>query len=174
MRRKMSKGNKEPLNIEKIIDTYADMVYRIAYVQMKKKSDADDIFQEVFLRLVKYIDTLQGEEHVKPWLIRVTINCCHKQHNSAWHKKSVAIADEQFAEEVIVKDDELEDVLEACWELPEAQRIVIHLFYLEGYSIRDISQLLDQTESSIKTRLSRARVALRDLMKGDLINEGEI
>lgn len=170
----MNKESKESLDIEEIIEKYADMVYRIAYVQMKKKSDADDIFQEVFLRLVKYLDTLHGEEHIKPWLIRVTINCCHKQHNSAWRKKSVAIAEDQFAEEIVVKDDDLEDVLEACWELPEAQRIVIHLFYLEGYSIRDISQLLDQSESSIKTRLSRARGALRDLLKGDLINEGKI
>ncbi|MHC5227742.1 RNA polymerase sigma factor [Enterococcus sp. LJL99] len=170
----MNKGKGTPLDIEEIIETYADMVYRIAYVQMKKKSDADDIFQEVFLRLVNYIDTLQGEEHIKPWLIRVTINCCHKQYNSAWRKKTVAMADEQFAEEVVVKDDELENVLEACWELPEAQRIVIHLFYLEGYSIREISQLLEQSESSVKTRLSRARGALRDLLKGDLVNEGKI
>ena len=170
----MNKKCQELLDIEEIIETYADMVYRIAYVQMKKKSDADDIFQEVFLRLVNYIDTLQGEEHIKPWLIRVTINCCHKQYNSAWRKKTVAMADEQFAEEVVVKDDELEDVLEACWELPEEQRIVIHLFYLEGYSIREISQLLEQSESSVKTRLSRARGALRDLLKGDLVNEGKI
>lgn len=170
----MTKESKPQLDVEEIIEEYADMVYRIAYVQMKQKSDAEDVFQEVFLRLVRYIDTLKGEEHVKPWLIRVTINCCHKQYNSAWRKKSVAMADEQFAEEVLVKDDEVEDVLEACWELPEAQRIVIHLFYLEGYSVRDISQMLEQSESAIKTRLSRARETLRTLMKGDMLNEGRV
>lgn len=170
----MENNDKTQLDVEQIIEEYADMVYRIAYVQMKKKSDAEDVFQEVFLRLVRYVETLKGEEHVKPWLIRVTINCCHKQYNSAWRKKSVSMADEQFAEEVVVKDEEVEDVLEACWELPEAQRIVIHLFYLEGYSVRDISQLLDQSESAIKTRLSRARETLRTLLKGDLINEGRV
>lgn len=170
----MNNAKNSHLDIDKIIETYADMVYRIAYVQMKKKSDAEDVFQEVFLRLVKNIGTLHSEEHVKAWLIRVTINCCHTQHSSAFRKKTVFMEEEQFAEEVLVKDEELEDVLEACWELPDSQRIVIHLFYLEGYSIRDISQLLDQSESAVKTRLSRAREALRTLLKGDLINEGKV
>lgn len=167
----MTKKETVQLDLDLIVEEHADMVYRIAFVQMKQKSDAEDVFQDVFLQLVRYADTLKSLEHVKPWLIRVTINCCHKHHNKAWRKRSVAMAEEQFSEEYVETDGQVEDLLEATWELPEAQRLVIHLFYLEGYSIKEISQLLDQSESAIKTRLSRGRDSLRGKLKGVLLHE---
>ena len=57
---------------DSIVDRYADMVYRLAFAQVKNRTDADDVFQEVFIRLVKYLDTIENEEHLKAWLIRVT------------------------------------------------------------------------------------------------------
>ncbi len=71
--------------------TTADMVYRIALLHMKNKSDAEDIFQAVFLRLVRYADRIKGEEHLKHWLIRVTINCCKKQFDNAYRKRTVPL-----------------------------------------------------------------------------------
>ena len=76
--------NRNTFNIEETVDKYADMVYRIALTQMKNVHDAQDIFQEVFLRLVKNIDTIQNEEHLKSWLIRVTLNCSKTNLMSAW------------------------------------------------------------------------------------------
>ena len=66
------------LKTEEIIDKYADMVYRIAVNQTGSREEAQDIFQEVFLRLVRCRDRISGEEHAKAWLIRVTINCAKK------------------------------------------------------------------------------------------------
>lgn len=68
----------EPITAQTAIDRYADMVYRLALSQMKNRTDADDLFQEVFVRLVSHVDTLESWEHVKAWLIRVTINCAKK------------------------------------------------------------------------------------------------
>ncbi|MEI5993930.1 RNA polymerase sigma factor [Candidatus Enterococcus mansonii] len=169
----MKKSKLVGLDVDEIVEEYADMVYRIAFVQMKNQSDAEDIFQEVFLRLVKYSHTIKGEEHIKPWLIRVTINCCKKQFDSAWRKKTTSMDEEQMPEQADERASaafaigDNEELLDACLSLPEAQQLVIHLFYFEGYSIREISTLVEQSESSVKTRLSRAREALRKKMKGD-------
>ena len=76
----------EKITAEGAIDRYADMVYRLALSQMKNKTDADDIFQEVFIRLVSHIQDLESWEHVKAWLIRVTINCAGKHFDQYWNK----------------------------------------------------------------------------------------
>lgn len=159
------------LDAESIIEEYADMVYRIAYVQMKNKADAEDVFQEVFLRLVKNVDKLKGPDHVKPWLIRVTINCCKTQFNSGWKRKTTVMENYDFVEKAVTEEtfDQAEDLLDICFEyLNKPQITVIHLFYFEGYSIREISQLLGQSESAVKTRLSRARDLLRTKLKGKI------
>ncbi|MBL1229257.1 sigma-70 family RNA polymerase sigma factor [Enterococcus sp. BWB1-3] len=163
----MRKEEGELLGAEELLDEYADMVYRIAFVQMKQSSDADDIFQEVFLRLVEHIHTLKSKEHAKHWLIRVTINCCKKYFDTSWSKKRVGMDEYLLEQKTISQDENVENLLEACLSLGEDQRTVIHLFYFEGYSVREISQLLELSESAVKTRLSRARDALRLKMKGD-------
>ena len=77
MRRKEEAGRKAPDPV-RALERYGDMVYRIALLHMKNQSDAEDVFQDVFLRLVRYAETIEGEEHLKHWLIRVTVNCCKK------------------------------------------------------------------------------------------------
>ena len=76
----------EQITAEAAIDRYADMVYRLALSQMKNKTDADDLFQEVFVRLVSNVEKLESWEHVKAWLIRVTINCAKKHFDLYWNK----------------------------------------------------------------------------------------
>jgi RNA polymerase sigma-70 factor (ECF subfamily) len=148
------------------INQYADMVYRIAIVQMKSKSDADDIFQEAFLRLVKYKDTIESEEHLKAWLIRVTINCCKKHFDNAWNKKTTSMEYETGVEETYEMQEQDETVFHAIKGLSENYRSVIHLFYYEEYSVKEIAQIMEQSESTIKTRLSRARDLLRKQLGG--------
>ena len=76
----------EQITAEAAVDRYADMVYRLALSQMKNRTDADDLFQEVFVRLVSNIEKLESWEHVKAWLIRVTINCAKKHFDLYWNK----------------------------------------------------------------------------------------
>ena len=74
------------LTVEEAVEEYADMVYRIALVEVKNKTDAEDVFQEVFIRLVKHIHKLESREHITAWLIRVTVNCSKKHLTSFWNR----------------------------------------------------------------------------------------
>ena len=132
---------------------------------MKNKSDAEDVFQEVFLRLVQHQDKISDEEHLKAWLIRVTLNCCKKQFDSAWRRKTVSMEEqkeagyeEEYEENVIYKEVQ---------NLPEKYRTVIHLFYFEEYSVKEIGEITGQKESAVKTQLSRARGILKEKLKGE-------
>lgn len=149
------------------LEEYGDMVYRIALLHMKNKSDAEDVFQEVFLRLVRYRDRIESGEHLKRWLIRVTVNCCKKQFDNAYRRYTVPLEEDNGKEpscEVPERDD---SVWESVQALPEQYRGVIHLFYYEQYSVREIGRILELSESAVKTRLSRARDILRDKLEAE-------
>lgn len=156
---------------DEIIEKYADMVYRLAMVECKNKADADDIFQEVFIRLVKYLYKLKSEEHIKAWLIRVTLNCAKKHFTSYWKKNVTSIEDENRMEEGKTDQYEIETedspVYEAVRELPPKYKEIVHLFYFEELSILEISKILEKKESTIKSQLFRARELLKKKLKGE-------
>ena len=152
-------------NIDEIVNRYADMVYRIAVTQMKNTHDAQDIFQEVFLRLVKNLDTIESEEHLKAWLIRVTINCSKTNLTSAWRRHTQSI--EEQTEEIAFETEEQSDLYEYLQKLPKKYRRVLYLFYYEDMSIKEICQITGQKEPTVKSQLSRARVMLRTGLEQD-------
>lgn len=160
------------ITAEEVIDRYADMVYRLALLQVKNRADADDIFQEVFVRLVKHIHKLQNWEHVKAWLIRVTTNCSKKHFDRYWNR-NVSFLDE--TEEVVSHESRYEAVEDdgfvwrAVRELPEKYRIVVHLFYFEELSIAQIAKATKQKESTVKSQLFRAREMLKTSLEGEIV-----
>lgn len=162
------------LKTDEIIDKYADMVYRIAVNETGNREDAQDIFQEVFLRLVRYHDRIANEEHLKAWLIRVTINCAKKQKGSFWNRKVALVeksvqeqSDERTANAYETVESVDSPVLLAVRELPEKYRSVVYLFYYEEMSIAQIGKLLGEKESTVKSRLYRAREVLKIRLKGE-------
>lgn len=144
---------------EEVVCKFADMVYRIAMIRMKHPCEVDDVFQDVFLKYLKSGRNIQDEEHLKAWLIRVTINCCNSAQTNLWKKRTVPMGGQEEA--VWEFPDNDDGIIKAVSELPEKERDVIHLFYYEEYSIREISRILNSTEGAVKTRLSRARDRLR-------------
>lgn len=161
---------------EEVIDRYADMVYRLALLQVKNRTDADDIFQEVFVRLVKHIHKLQDWEHVKAWLIRVTTNCSKKHFTRYWNKNVSLLEDaESIREEAWVEDagyeaaENGEILFRAVKKLPEKYRVAIHLFYFEELSVAQIAAATGQKESTVKSQLHRAREMLKTLLEGEII-----
>ena len=149
------------------IEKYADMVYRIARNQMKNPDDADDVFQEVFIKWMQHREEMQSQEHEKAWLIRVTINQCKSVLNSSWRKKTAEFGEE--LENTLACHDKVEEeseLGEAVKKLPEKYRAVIHLFYYEELSIAEISHVMQEKESTIRTQLTRARRKLKSLLKG--------
>ncbi len=165
-------ANEERITADGAIDRYADMVYRLALSQMRNTVDADDLFQEVFVRLVNHIQDLESWEHVKAWLIRVTINCAKKYYGQYWNKN----VDYMDAPERMAGDNgayelsEEHPVWEAVHKLPPKYRVVIHLYYFEERTIAEIAQLTEQKESTVKSQLRRGREMLKKLLSNNGID----
>lgn len=147
---------------EKAIELYGDMVYRLALVRTRNKSDAEDVFQEVFLRFFKNVHKINPGDHEKHWLIRAAVNCGNSLLSSAWYKRT-----EPFTETAVFDSTEDMDVYSAVLKLPQKYRTVVHLFYFEDLSVRRIAEILDLNESAVKTRLRRAREKLKEELKGE-------
>lgn len=149
-------------NLENIVEEHSDMVYRIALMRTRNRTYADDILGDVFLRLVQYAHTLKNEEHVKAWLIRVTINCTNTYMNK--RKRETGYISEDLPS---FSQESFNEVYQTVLSLPEKYKTVIHLFYYEDFSIKEISKILQQTESATKMQLKRARTQLKELLEDE-------
>jgi len=155
--------------MQKVIEKYSPMVYRLAYSLVKSRADADDIHQEVFLKYMKYRPRFESEEHEKAWFIRVTTNQCRNWWKTAWRKRIVSLS--EYKEEDVTQDfsvEKNEDIIEIVKLLPQKYRVVIHLFYYEELSVEEISNILGRKASTVRTQLTRARKQLSELLKEDI------
>lgn len=152
--------------LEQTIEKYSNMVYRLAMARTRNIETSEDVYQEVFLRLARKMPEFESEEHKKAWLIRVTINCSKSILNSSFIKHRADL-DENLSFET----PERHDIYYAVLNLPIKYRTVIHLYYYENYSIKEISKILKLNENTIKTRVSRARQKLEKTVKGGIENE---
>ena len=158
-----------------IVQEYSDMVYRIAYSYCRNKEDAEDIYQNVFCKLFDYSKKFISEEHMKRWLIRVTVNECHSLYLSPWKKRrqdcqDVNLLMEEQAAETFYEQDkfwmetdvgEVEALLKG---LSKKYSTVLYLYYYEEYSTKEIAGILGKRESTIRTQLARGREELRKQM----------
>ncbi|MCQ2485694.1 MAG: RNA polymerase sigma factor [Clostridia bacterium] len=139
---------------------YTDTVYRIAVHNTSCIADAEDITQEVFTKLLEHTLPIRGEEHLKAWLIRVTINTCYD-----FHKKNVRL--EVVSEPISKSETTHEDsVLEAVKSLQENYRNAIYLHYYEGYTAKEVGKILGAKENTVLSWLSRGREALKKIIGG--------
>ncbi len=148
-------------SLQTLVETYASLVYRLAYVRTGTRHDADDIFQEVFLRYVSSKPAFGDQEHEKAWFIRVTVNCCINLHKSAWRKKTAALSDQPQYMQDMPDRMEYDDLKAALALLPEKSRTVIHLHYFEGMTAEDIAGAIRIPASSVRVILSRTRKKLK-------------
>ena len=141
-------------------EKYKNTVYSVIFNYVQNTEDTADLLQEVFIKLFATEDNFQSEEHMKAWLIRVSINLCKN------HLRSVKIRKIVPLEEDIPFFDQREDndLLKVVFTLPEKYRIPIHLFYYESYSIKEIGNILDMPEAAVKIRLKRAREKLAKIL----------
>jgi len=145
--------------IDKIFEKHADSVYRVALSHTSQQADAEDVFQEVFVKLFATNTIFKSDEHIKAWLIRVTINKCRDLYKSAWNRTTV-----ELTPELAYAPQEPIDMDDALARLPLNYRSVIHLFYFEELSIAQIAETLQTNENTIKTWLSRARKLLKSIL----------
>ncbi len=152
--------------IEETIEKYSNMVYRLAMARTGNVEISEDVYQEVFFRLARKMPEFESEEHKKAWLIRVTINCTKTILNSSFLKHRA-----ELDENLKFETPERHDVYYAVLNLPIKYRTVIHLYYYEEYSIKEISKILKVNENTIKSRLARARSKLEKILEGGFENE---
>ena len=146
--------------IERVINKYSDMVYKLAYARTKNKYDAEDVLQEVFLRYIRRKPEFQGMEHEKAWFLRVTINCSKNLFASFMKNKTIP-----FLENQIGISDEERVLSEFLLKLPVKYLTVIHLFYYEDLKILEIAKLLELKEPTVKMQLTRARRLLKEYIE---------
>ena len=154
------------IDVEQAVEEHADMVYRLALLKTGQPADADDVFSEVFLRLVKYRHKIKSAEHLKAWLLRVTINCCHRHQSSAWRRKvfSMETYGREEPEQLQAFPSE-SPVFQAVQALPQAYRDVVQLYYFEQDTVRETASILGRPEGTVKSLLSRARGQLKDFLQ---------
>ena len=145
---------------EQVIRFYSDMVYRLAFARTGTRHDADDVYEEVFLRYLKKKPKFQTEEHRRAWLIRVTINCSNTFLTSIWQRKT-----QELPEDLPFRQQEDYQLYGYLQQLSAKYRSVIHLFYYEEMSVEEIGRLLHLKPSTVRTQLTRARELLRQILK---------
>ncbi len=153
-------------DFEVFVTRHESMVYRTALAIAGNISDAEDIVQDVFWRAFEKSPKFESEEHENAWLIRVTVNLCNSHLRSPWRRRRSPLLDSYPAAE-----PEQQELLEIIMTLPHKYRTAIHLFYYEGYSIKDISGLTGQREATIRSHLTRARQKLKSIIKEDRYEE---
>lgn len=150
------------MNSDKVRELYlrhADAVYRTAMIYLKNRSDAEDAVSEVFLKVIRKPPVFKDETHEKAWFLRVTINYCKDLLKSAWNRRvdTGDIPEDAASDNGGYGNDILEEVL----RLPPEQRELVYLYYYEGYKLREIADMTGTPESTLQSRLARARETLR-------------
>lgn len=141
---------------------YIDTVYRVALNYLKSPSDADDITQNVFLKLLQEKKPFDSDEHVKHWLIRVTVNECKNLVRSRWWR---AESIEEYAGQLAFDNQAQSDLFHMVMALPRKYRLPIYLYYYEGYSTREIGQMLKLPKNTVCTQLKRGRELLKESLQ---------
>lgn len=148
-----------------VLERYGSMVYRIALAHVRARSDADDVFQNVFLKYVEKRPSFQTEEHRKAWLIRVTLLMCKKFWASPWRKHaSLEEAPEGNFTFILPEENR---VYAALMELPARYRTALQLFYFEDLPADEIGRLLGRKPAAVRMQLTRGRALMREKLKGD-------
>ena len=143
---------------------YMDTVFRLALSCVKSRVDADDITQTVLLRLYETDKSFESDDHLKHWLIRVTLNECKKHWRSPWRRTEDLDA---YTQSLAFEEESCRDLLRAVLALDTKYRVVIYLHYYEGYTIGEMARLLKLPPGTVGTRLARAR----NRLKADLSEE---
>lgn len=151
------------LEFEQVVRQYADTVLGVCIMRLSNRLDAEDCFQNTFLKLVEKSPSFSDREHLKAWLIRVAINECRNYIRD--NRRTVPI--EAVSETPSFDTDDARDVSWALMRLDEKYREVLYLYYVERYKVAEIGAILGMKPNTVKTTLSRGRDRLRKIYGGD-------
>lgn len=152
------------------MDAWADTVYRIALSHTRSVPDAEDITQDVFIRLLKSTVAFEDDEHLKAWLISVTINRCREMQRLSERKKTTPVATVADMKTAPAADEETVSRAGLIWKalagLPPNMRSAIHLHYVEGYTTEEIADMVRCRPSTVRSWLFRGRKKMKTALEG--------
>ncbi len=181
MQRELRNDNSEEspaYDIETLMRQYGNDVLRTAYMYVKDVHTAEDIFQDVFIKVNQKLSTFEGNSSIKTWIIRITINTCKDYLKSAWNRRVVPMM--EYQEDAIVSEadyDEVEKqdtkhlVKNTVLALPEKYRDIVLCVYFQDMTLTEAAKTLGIAEGTAKSRLSRARLRLKEVLEGRISDE---
>ena len=166
----MKSGKVLLMNGEQLVRTYSDMVYGVAMRYVMNRTDADDVYADVFYRYFRREREFESEEHRKAWLLRVTINSA--KDFLIKRKYDASKDDDLFDESLMavtfsgtdISQEEIMDVRNALKKLKEERREVVELYYINGLNTKEIAAMLQRPENTIKSELRRGRIELKEYL----------
>lgn len=172
-RQKWTAADGTEYSLEELIQEYGTDVLRTAYLYVKDREAAEDLFQEIFIRVAKNLNTFQGNSSIKTWIMRITINLCKDYLKSSYQRHVVPMM--EFMEDSITSEDSFHEiekaetaktVKEAVFMLPEHYRAVILCVYYQDMTLKETAETLHIAEGTVKSRLKRARQRLKECLEG--------
>ncbi|MBR6257558.1 MAG: sigma-70 family RNA polymerase sigma factor [Lachnospiraceae bacterium] len=151
-------------DLKEICRKYGDRLYAAAFNICRQREDAEDAVQEGLIRLYRSETEFESEEHLKAWLFRVTVNAAKSMCRSFWNRNRTSY--EEYMDSLIFEEPSDRSLMDAVLRLPEKYRIVVHLYYYEGYKTREIADILELSENTVKTRLLNSRKILKAKLEG--------
>lgn len=145
-------------DIEKLIQTYGNMLFRLCLMLLGNASDAEDVIQETMIKYLQKAPNFKSAEHEKAWLIKVLTNQC--KDVLRFRSKHQMVDIEKVKE--FIKDESDHAIIDALMTLPEKYKIVLMLHYVEGYSTKEIAKMIGKTSSAVKMRLQKGRILLKE------------
>lgn len=161
------------INLEEAMRTYGNDVLRLAYVYVGSEASAQDIFQEVFLKVYKHQESFLEKSSMKTWIYKITINTCKDYLKSAWVRRaqnqlSESTATEESLEDAAARNDEARRVTQKVLALPAAYKDVILLYYYKQLDTREIAQVLQIAQGTVRSRLHRGRLLLQKALESEV------
>lgn len=154
--------------IEEIYSRNVDTVYRVCFSFMKNRSDTEDIVQETFLKLIGCSICFESPQHEQAWLIVTASNLCKNALRHWWRKSKDIDSCSGLSQDM---DFESGHILKTIMELPTEYKTVVYMYYYEGYSTPEIAKLLKTPQSTIRSKLYRARMLLKKTLGGELYEQ---
>ncbi len=151
------KQNKSEEEIKELVDKYSSLIFRISYCILCNAYDAEDAVQETFLKYITKAPEFNSEEHRKAWLIKVSANISKNMLMFRVKKETVNIDD---VENIGIAQSDYE-TFELIMSLPAKYKVIMTLYYVEGYKSKEIAEIIDISEEAVRKRLQKGRELLK-------------
>lgn len=171
--RKLINGliNSDDNTFDYLLDLYGDDILRFCYIKTGELETAQDLTQETFINIYKYIKKFKGKSSLKTWIYKIALNCCReyfRKHKSTYSIEDIAysdVKDDFDLEETILDILDNEMIIDSLSKIKDDYRDIIYMFYYKEFTIKDIAKILEEKENTVKTKLRRGRSQLGQVLK---------